>query len=103
MVSKVPQEAYSEDFRNEVEVPRSIVEASDRRPESIQWKEDVATEQSLDVRLSEGGEVSCNSGPLLVGRRPGNVRKGVASFPMVGDRLKADRWQSLCDGDLSRC
>ena len=36
MVSKVPQEAYSEDFRNEVEVPRSILEAYDCRPELIQ-------------------------------------------------------------------
>ena len=95
---KVPKEVYTDDFRNEVEVPRSIMETGDRTQKMLHWKEGVATE-SLTVRLSEGGE----AGPLLMVRRPGNVRNEVAGFPTVGDcRLKADRWQSLHDGCQDR-
>ena len=95
---KVPKEVYTDDFRNEVEVPRSIMETGDRTQKMLHWKEGVATE-SLTVRLSEGGE----AGPLLMVRRPGNVRNKVAGFPTVGDcRLKADRWQSLHDGCQDR-
>jgi len=56
---KVPKEVYTDDFRNEVEVPRSIMETGDRTQKMLHWKEGVATE-SLTVRLSEGGE----AGPL---------------------------------------
>ena len=48
---KVPKEVYTDDFRNEVEVPRSIMETGDRTQKMLHWKEGVATE-SLTVRLT---------------------------------------------------
>ena len=42
---KVPKEVYTDDFRNEVEVPRSIMEPGARTQKMLHWKEGVATER----------------------------------------------------------